>query len=464
MRINALLNQTFSFVGISGLNFILSVIAYSLFTLSLSRLELGELAYVHISYLLGVTLSTVGFYKLILKDGLSAFKFTTVNDSKIFYSTIILIILVGIFYYSGLMQNLIFDLPITVFFILGILYPVATRPRALFEHRLQLISARLPALVSNIIAISSAIIIGKYFGGFFAYLSWRFLLAIFEMIWFGIKYYRINKIIESDNQFSTRDYWQFCLPVWGSTALVFVAGNIDYLIIGKYLTTSELGIYWLCFQYGNYLLQLRTLFITVLTPLFVKTNILSHRRLIFKIVLDSIFLIPLITVCFILIETEFLRNSSLGELGQSIEVFGLIMLGFVIRMYSSFLEVFAVTEKKSSILMVSATATSLFFVILLLVLIPQYGINGAVVAYLICSIIIFGYSVYIYTKYMGRNFICNNLINYSLKATLISSIMIAVSTVFGTLLCIIVFFITTLIILKNNLMNFNYEGIKNGRI
>ena len=155
---------------------------------------------------------------------------------------------------------------------------------------------------------------------YLGFLTWRFALPFFEMLWFGKMYINLSKV-SLNYKSEERAYWKFCLPIWGSGMLVFAAGNIDYFIISQMMTKEELGLYWLCFQYGNYLLQFRTIFITFLTPLFVKLTNKDDRLTIFKLILDILILMPSTIILFLLVNRDSIISLNFGVLSQNVEFF-----------------------------------------------------------------------------------------------------------------------------------------------
>ena len=284
------------------------------------------------------------------------------------------------------------------FFNARVAYPISTRPRAILEHKFFFIS-RVPSLISNILAIILAVFVASKMSSYLGFLTWRFALPFFEMLWFGKMYINLSKV-SLNYKSEERAYWKFCLPIWGSGMLVFAAGNIDYFIISQMMTKEELGLYWLCFQYGNYLLQFRTIFITFLTPLFVKLTNKDDRLTIFKLILDILILMPSTIILFLLVNRDSIISLNFGVLSQNVEFFCIIISGFIFRLYSTFLEIFAVTERRTTILLVSSIGTSVIFLLLLLLLIPLFGLFGAAIAFLISSLVIMLYSFSIYSRYM----------------------------------------------------------------
>jgi len=266
--VNDLLSRSTVLTLASVALLVVNLYGHTFFGLGVSPEKLGELAIILVFYIGGVTLASIGGYKLVLREGVESLSWVRSVDSKIL--AVILVVTGG-----GVWLQTIFNEESSntiylsfIFLALGALHSVGTRTRALHEARLDFFAARMPALISSMIALIIGISAIEILDFFWGIVIWKLLTPLFEVIWFSIldRNIHVSKLDKS----RTQHYQKFSRPIWGSEFFVFVSSNLDYIILAYLLDLESLGLYWLLFQYGNYLLQIRKLFITFVTAFIVK--------------------------------------------------------------------------------------------------------------------------------------------------------------------------------------------------
>jgi O-antigen/teichoic acid export membrane protein len=151
-----------------------------------------------------------------------------------------------------------------------------SRVRAIYERRLEFTRARLPRLLSELLGAVLAIAATSMNAGVWALVVWRVTPPVIEivMLW-AVAPMRFQ--IGIDRQVAM-DVARFGLPLVATSLLGYFYWNFDYYIVQNLLGTDALGIYWLGFQMGHYLLQARASWMTVILPGYAKLDTGDQQR------------------------------------------------------------------------------------------------------------------------------------------------------------------------------------------
>tara|TARA_R110002111_G_scaffold239921_2_gene301583 strand:- start:236 stop:1663 length:1428 start_codon:yes stop_codon:yes gene_type:complete len=151
---------------------------------------------------------------------------------------------------------------------LSFLYNPFSRPRSLLERELKFLRAKIPSIVAQVIASGSALTLAYHNFGIWSLLWWRLCPMICEVtiLW-------LNTSVKPKLCWDTavaKALINFSGPLIASAFLSFISYNMDYFIVGHYLSdgSMELGYYWLGFQAAVYFLMARQVLYGVLFPVF----------------------------------------------------------------------------------------------------------------------------------------------------------------------------------------------------
>lgn len=143
-------------------------------------------------------------------------------------------------------------------------------PKAILEREMNFKASNIAAFFGIVLGSAAAIALAlNGFGGFaiiYGMIARSVTTAVFLWLFSPIKP-SLRITTESLKQFLP-----FGFPLALSGLMVYFYGNIDYVIVGKVLTDTALGYYFIAYKFPHYLHQLQIIITSVTFPAFSKTQ------------------------------------------------------------------------------------------------------------------------------------------------------------------------------------------------
>lgn len=255
-------------------------------------------------------------------------------------------------------------------------YNPLSLPRAILEKELMFGKSKYALLASNVVGSTVGIVLLSMGHGIWSLYWFRIstLLTDVIIIWYLTPYkpkFEIKKSIISN-------LITYCLPLMGSSILIYFYWNIDYFLIQRLLGEVQLGYYWLAFQVGQFLFQIKSAIITVVFPAFSKLRDDKQIQSAFEKLTELTTIIFLFPATMVMLFGSQIIIILYGESwSQSVFPFKIITLLSTLRVISGFWDPIIWYKGKTnlsfymSIYMVFASTLMVYFGI------HYFGINGA---------------------------------------------------------------------------------------
>lgn len=256
--------------------------------------------------------------------------------------------------------------------------------RAFREVKYVVYSKNIFESLSKIILSVIAIYFGyKLFGISIAYVISLVLGFIMAFYFVEKKLFSIlNKSIIT--KYSNKEIFSYSWPLMINNIMELSLIWVDTLLIGYFKTSSDVGIYNAAFPTAMLLTAVPVAILTLFTPTMGKLmgeNKINEQKDIFNIISKWIFLVALPLTLFIMffpkeiLKILFGNEYITGYIALSILAFGFLIsaISFTSR---KILEVY----KKSKLILINSIIAVLLNIILNIILIKRYGINGAAIS------------------------------------------------------------------------------------
>ncbi len=220
-------------------------------------------------------------------------------------------------------------------------------------------------------------------------------IITFFILFIDVKRLRIIDIRPSLSPEVAKELIIFSLPLMFSGILWTFMTKMDTLMVGHYLSPSEVGLYNAAVPLASLLpfmlMAINTLYVPMATPLFAKGNMEELTRL-YQIVTKWILLgtLPFFIVLFVFPETslELVFGSKYLDASPTLQI---LAIGFMFHTGLGPNGLTLTVVGKTGFLTISNTIAVIADFLLNILLIPQWGIEGAAVAtavaYLIANIV-----------------------------------------------------------------------------
>lgn len=217
-------------------------------------------------------------------------------------------------------------------------------------------------------------------------------------------YYFISKYqtYKSANYFSYRDlikkHFVFTIPLMYLAFWTWINNYLDRYIIDYYMTLKDVGIYNANYALGSkFFLLLSPIFMVILSPKIYKNVSISLRKDEIKKIATKYLLIGILILAILFFNTDFIGLLFLNktyEAGFYI-IYWLALVYFILTLTYLFETIFY-AEHKTKVILVSNIVSAGLNIIFNLVLIPVYGLAGAVISMLISTVFRF---LFVYRKF-----------------------------------------------------------------
>lgn len=210
-----------------------------------------------------------------------------------------------------------------------------------------------------------------------------------------------------------KDWLFFSTPLFFSTIFAFVINWTDNIVIGKIMTSADLGIYAISFSFASFLLFFQSSFVGIFMPImsrFYAKNNMADFLLVYKKAQNWVFALSLPFALLLIFFSRDLLEALYGKsfIGGSVPLI-ILTIGMLFNVYTGMNGPLIKIIKKTSFLFNVRIIMALINIILTIVLVRRIGIVGASIS---AALIIAG-EQFIYMVKSKRYFKIthNNIVN-----------------------------------------------------
>ncbi|AJF62654.1 MAG: Polysaccharide biosynthesis protein [archaeon GW2011_AR20] len=285
------------------------------------------------------------------------------------------------------------------------------------------------------------------FGAAIAYLISIITTFILSLYFVQNKTFKIfNSGIKTE--FITKELLKFSLPLFFAGLFTLIIKWGDILLIGYFKTASDVGIYNATLATANLLTlvpaALIILFLPIITNLYSKKNKKEINKVSVRTSKWIFFCNLPIFIVLLIFSKDILRIMFGNEYVIGTASFIILLLGYIIHSLSHINSSILIMLKKTKIVFYIGFVTSLFSIIINLLLIPRYGIIGGAIGTsfaLILDYLIYAFLAYRFTGiFIIRPFYFKFIISALLSALVIYLLKDAVTlSIIGIIILSIIF-------------------------
>jgi O-antigen/teichoic acid export membrane protein len=226
-------------------------------------------------------------------------------------------------------------------------------------------------------------------------LLWGMQLAIgsIGVVFFlsRIKIYKKKSIIKFKNFW--KKHWVFTGPLMFLAIWSWINNYFDRYVIEAFLGLNEVGIYNANYSLGSkFFAMLNPIFLVLLTPIIYQDNTRSIKKNAISKYVKLYFILGAFLLAAIYFTTDFIGQLLLSEnYSEGFYIIFWIALCFLIMTATFLYETIFYANHNTKVILHSNIISAVANVILTLMLIPYYGLNGAIIAMLASVILRFGF-------------------------------------------------------------------------
>lgn len=237
------------------------------------------------------------------------------------------------------------------------------------------------------------------FGASLAYIISAFIVVIVSFFILEKKIFPIIKT-KIKTKYYTKEIFKYSIPLVFGAFLLFIIGWIDTLMLGFFKTVSDVGIYNVAQPTATLILivpsALTILFLPIITQFYSKRKNEEIKK-VYKTVSRWVFFINLPILLIIMFFSPQIINLLFGQEYASAGIpLAILIVGYLFYSLAYTSAGILNMAKKSNLLFFTTLIFATLHVILNLLLIPKYGINGAAISstlsFILGSIIYFIFS------------------------------------------------------------------------
>lgn len=198
-----------------------------------------------------------------------------------------------------------------------------------------------------------------------------------------------------------KKHWKFTKPLMFLAVWSWICNYFDRYVIEAFLGLDEVGIYNANYSLGSkFFSMLNPIFLVLLTPIIYQNNIKSMKK---NTILKYAKIYFILGACLLI--AIFLTTDIIGELllsesySDGFYIIFWIALCFLIMTATFLFETIFYASHKTNVILNSNIISAIANIVFTLLLIPNYGLNGAIIAMLVAVTSRFGY-VYFKFKYL----------------------------------------------------------------
>jgi O-antigen/teichoic acid export membrane protein len=221
-------------------------------------------------------------------------------------------------------------------------------------------------------------------------LLWMYMiLATAVTVLFGITFVKFN--FSNTYKISTiklsKKVFIYAIPLSVMSIFAWFTTYFDRFAIEHYLEVSEVGIYSASYGVGTkFAIVLIPIFLAAITPIVYGQYNLKEKKLIIEKYAKSYMILAFIIIFIVYLAYPFIGLYLLSEQYEAgFHIIPSINLGYFLLTFSYIFESLFYSESKTSYILYLNVLAALLNIILNIILIPIYGIDGAVIATVLSS-------------------------------------------------------------------------------
>jgi len=215
---------------------------------------------------------------------------------------------------------------------------------------------------------------------------------------FRIKTYKRKSLIKFKSFW--KKHWVFTGPLIFLAIWSWINNYFDRYVIEAFLGLNDVGIYNANYGLGSkFFAMLNPIFLVLLTPIIYQDNIKSIKKNAISKYSRFYFILGAFLLIIIFFTTDFIGLLLLSEkYSEGFYIIFWIALCFLIMTGTFLYETIFYANHQTKVILYSNIISAFANIILTLILIPYYGLNGAIIAMLASVIIRFGFVYFKFKK------------------------------------------------------------------
>ena len=170
------------------------------------------------------------------------------------------------------------------------------------------------------------------------------------------------------------------MPLLGSLLIIWATSSLDKVLLQRFSSSHELGLYANAFKFAGAALLIQQLITTIWAPLSIKWFTEKFESVVFKVILEIVVFASIIFYFLFYQGIPLLKYIIHPDFYDSLMLMPVLITFPIFFLISEFANVGVVFKKRSDLSLISSVFTGIFTCVLFLILIPQYGANGAAYA------------------------------------------------------------------------------------
>lgn len=260
-------------------------------------------------------------------------------------------------------------------------------------------SSILKAVVGFCFLSTSFFIISKCFTGYFTLWGMQLIVSLVGLIYFLLKFKRFKKTKVISYKVLIKKHFQFTGPLMFLALWSWINNYFDRYAIERYMTLKDVGIYNASYGLGSkFFLLISPIFMVLLTPKIYNDIDIKSKKNIIKKFTKNYFFLGIIILFFVFFLKNFIGNVFLSKAYQEgfYIIFWLALVYFIMTITYQFETIFY-AQHNTKVILKSNIISAILNILLNILLIPDLGLIGAVIAMILSTGIRF---VFVYNKFV----------------------------------------------------------------
>jgi len=177
-----------------------------------------------------------------------------------------------------------------------------------------------------------------------------------------------------------RNGLKYSIPLLGSLLIIWATSSLDKILLQRFSSSHELGLYANAFKFAGAALLIQQLITTIWAPLSIKWFTEKFEPVVFKTILEIVVFASIIFYSLFYLAIPLLKYIIHPDFYDSLMLMPVLITFPIFFLISEFANVGVVFKKRSDLSLISSVFTGICTCVLFLILIPQYGANGAAYA------------------------------------------------------------------------------------
>lgn len=261
-------------------------------------------------------------------------------------------------------------------------------------------SSILKSIIGICFLVTSFSILPIYFDGYLILWGMQLIIGFVSLFYFILKFERYTSISKINYSVLFKKHFAFTTPLMFLALWSWINNYFDRYAIENYMTLKDVGIYNASYGLGSkFFLLLSPIFMVLLTPQIYNDIDIKSKKYIIKKFSKNYFFLGIIILFFLFFLTDFIGNVFLSKAykeGFNI-IFWLALVYFIMTITYLFETIFY-AKHNTKVILNSNIVSALLNILLNILLIPIFGLVGAVISMILSTLIRFSFVYYKFSR------------------------------------------------------------------